>query len=167
MDEMIKDSLEGFDTLWQRVTGRDAAQAEPDAVPDKRTYSQEDTLLGLIHDETCAALGASSLARMLQGDGRAVFLRHAADAKRHLRRLRAEYFITTGVTGGSNEDCRNTAGKLAAMRALFLQAEELAGRYEKAAEMADSAQLREVYLAFAEDVHRRAQETRSLLIESF
>lgn len=161
MDEMIKDSLDGFDSVWQRVTGRADTTQQP------HTYSQEDALLGLIHDETCAAFYASSLARMFQGDGRTLLLRHAADAKRHLRRLRAEYFITTGVTSGTNEDCRSVTGKLASLRSAFLQAAELAERYEACAGQSENAELREVFTAFAADERRHAQEIRALLIESF
>lgn len=165
MDEMINESLAGFDSVWQRVTGKNDCEAEN--CPAAGTYSEEDTLLGLIHDETCAAFQSTALARMFQGDGRATLMRHANQAKRHLRRLRAEYFIATGITGGSNEDCRAVNGKLASLRSLFLQAGELAERYEKAADQTESEALREVFLTFAADERHRAQEIRALLIESF
>ena len=164
MDEMINESLAGFDSVWQRVTAKHDCPLE--SCPAAGTYSEEDTLLGLIHDETCAAVQSTALARMFQSDGRAMLTGHANQAKRHLKRLRAEYFIATGITGGSNEDCRAVNGKLASLRSLFLQAGDLAERYEKAAEQTESETLREVFLTFAADAHHRAQELRALLIES-
>lgn len=163
MDDMLKESLDGFESLWQRVSCRseDALDTGTD------TYSLEDTLLGLIHDETCAMTYASALARSFQGDSRAVLQRHASQARRHLRRLRAEYFIATGVTGGKNEDCRALGGRLPALRTVLLQARDMARRYEQAAERTDCPELREAFTAFAADERRRAQELRSLVIESF
>ncbi len=165
MDDMIKESLDGFESLWQRVSCREDRPAEPG--PQTGTYSLEDTLLGLIHDETCAESCALALARMCRGDGRAVLQRHASQARRHLRRLRAEYFIVTGVAGGSNEDCRPLGHKLPALRTALLQAGDMAERYEKAAEQTDCPALREAFTAFSGDERRRAQELRSLVIGSF
>ena len=163
MDDLIKESLAGFDAVWQRVTGRD----ETGDRPPERTYPPEGPLPDLIRDELCAAACTAALARMFQGSGRALLLRHAADAKRHLRRLRAEYFIATGQTGCSGGDCRTVAGKLTSLRQLFLQAVRMAGRYEQAAACTDGAELRQALDAFAADERRRAQETRSLLVELF
>ena len=166
-DSLIQESLAGFDSVWQRVARRsDGSEAE--GIPaGTKTYSQEDVLLCFIHEETCIAANASSLARMFQGDGRAVLQRQATVAQRHLRRLRAEYFILTGVKSGANEDCRTVNGKLASLRDLYLQACDLAARYTHAAEKAEDEALQGIFLAFAEDERHSAQETRSLLIDSF
>ncbi len=167
MDETIRESLAGFDAVWQRVTGGagDPALGPPPRPAD--TYSLEDTLLGFIHDETCSAVWAAALARLLPTDGRAVLQHIAAGARRHLRRLRAEHFIVTGVTGGGNEDCRSITGKLASLRALYLQADKMAGAYERACEQTPDPDLREAFAAFAADERRFAQQIRALLIESF
>lgn len=165
MDDMIKESLDGFPDLWKRVSCQPQSPPEQEAKAD--TYSQEDTLLGLIHDETCTGVYAAALARMCPADGRAVLQRHAAQARRHLRRLRAEYFLATGVTGGCNEDCRAMGDKLPALRAEFLRAGDMAERYEQAAERADSPELRDVFTSFAADERCRARELRSLVIGSF
>ena len=162
MDEsFIKESLTGFDAVWKRVTGghETADKAE--------VYSEEDILKELIQDENCAAQYASSLARMFQGDGRAVLLRHAADAKRHSRRLRAEYFIRTGVSYSQENNCQGVSGKLSSLRQALLQAGLRAEKYDFAAEHTSSLELRQAYQAFAADTRRCAQETRALLIESF
>ncbi len=162
MDEMLKESLDGFDTLWQRVSGGEKKPPE-----SAGTTSLEDTLLALIHDEKCAGAASAALTRLFQGDDRAVLLRHNHEARRHMRRLRAEYFIATGVTAGSNEDCRATDGKLPALRTALMQATEMAGRYENASRHEDWSDLRELFAAFAADEHRRARELRSLIIGSF
>ncbi len=162
MDDMLKESLEGFENLWQRVTCRQETPVEP-----RDTYSMEDMLLAFIHDETCTATAASALARMVQGDGRAALQRHAAEAKRRLRRLRAEYFILTGVPGGSNQDCRPLSGALPGLRTELLRAGDMAARYELAAKKTDDAALGEAFAAFAQDERRRARELRALIIGSF
>lgn len=171
MDDILKDGLGDFDAVWQRVTGQCAgAGPQPPthpAVPGGNPRPLEDTLLGLIHDETCAALSAASLARSFQADGRAVLQRLAAGSRRRLRRLRAEYFIATGVAAGSNEDCRGTAGKLASLRAIYLQERDLATRYAEASEREDCAELAEAFAAFAQEARRGAREARALLIDCF
>ena len=159
-DDLIKDSLTGFDDVWKRVTGGQTP-------PQEAVYSEESTLSDLIHSEVCAARYAAALARMFQGDSRAVLQRHAADAKRHARRLRAEYFIRTGVTLGPADNCQGVSGKLASLRTALLQADERTTQYEQAAERTDSPELRQVYQTFAADARRHTQETRALLIESF
>ena len=166
MEELISESMAGFDSLWQRVTGQEepAPAARP---PQTAAGKEEDALLLLIHDEICAGAWSAALARLFQGEGRAVLARHAADAKRHLRRLRAEHYILTGVDTGGNQDCRAIAGRPALLRAAFLQAEEMAGRYAQLAESAAGGELREVCAAFAEEERRRARELRALLVESF
>lgn len=158
-DDLIKDSLTGFDDVWKRVTGSSAPLSE--------AYSEETMLRELIHSETCAAQYAAALARMFQGDGRAVLVRHAADAKRHGRRLRAEYYIRTGVSPAPMDNCQGVSGKLASLRSALLDADALAERYDHAGSHTDSEELRQVYQTFAADARRRAQETRALLIENF
>lgn len=171
MDDMLKEGLEGFDAVWQRVTGQCAEEEEPrqPAAPagSGGIWSLEDTLLGLIHDETCSAVCAGSLARMFSADGRAVLQRLAAGSRRRLRRLRAEYFIATGVASGSNEDCRDTGGKLASLRAVYLQQQTLAERYAQASERTASPDLQDAFATFAAEARRGAQEARALLIDSF
>ena len=159
MDEMLKESLDGFDDLWQRVSGGAKTPPERDSL--------EDALLALIHDETCAVAYASALAQLFPGEDRTVLRRHAGEARRHMRRLRAEYFIATGVTAGSNEDCRALDGKLPGLRTALLQADEMAARYENAAKREEWATLRDMFAAFAADEQRRARELRALIIGKF
>ena len=159
-NDWIKQSLAGFDTVWQRVAGDHGP-------PHEEVYSEENVLRKLIHSEICAARQASSLARMFQGDGRAILLRHAADAKRHIRRLRAEYFIHTGICPDRDSDCQEPCGKLASLRAALFQTNERADMYTQAAKQTESAELRQMYETFACDAMRHAREIRALLIESF
>ena len=164
-DDMIKDSLEGFDAVWQRVTCRDETAAAPQiAAP---AFSEEETLRGFIVDETCAQVYAAGLARAFQGEGRTILQRLAGDAKRRARRLRAEYFIRTGAMPPSGGDCPDTMGRLASLRAMLLQAEDMTARYTQAAERTAGPELHELYQIYAAEQRRRAQEVRALLIESF
>ena len=165
MDESIRESLAGFDAVWQRVAGLDST---PERTPDRqRADPLEDHLAHFIHEETCAAVWAAALARLFGGEARTVLLRQAADARRHLKRLRAEYFIAAGVPAGGNQDCRDISGKLASLRTVYLQARDRAADYEEQAERAPSPELREMFAAFAGDEARHAREARRLILASF
>ncbi len=165
MDDLIRESMDGFQDVWRRVTARPGpAEETPD--PDQ-PHTCRDPLPALIREEARAAFESGALARMLQGDGRALLTRHAAEGNRRLRRLRAEYFIATGRT--SREDGRHPmpAGKLDCLRELYLRTCGLADGYEQAAGRTGDPVLRELYSAFADDSRRRAKELRALLIASF
>ena len=159
MDENIMESLAGFDAVWRRVTAPGPADREDDA-------GGPEGLTAFIRDETCAAVWAAALARQFTGDKRAVLLRQAADARRHLRRLRAELFIATGSQAGAVPDCRDISGKLACLRRLYLCARDRAGAYGRAAEHADG-ELGTMYAAFAGEDRRHAAEARALLLDCF
>ena len=154
-DQEITAALDGFDDVWQRVGSAQAASAE------------EQTLRSFIDDETCDAAFYIALSHMFQGAGKALLLAHAADEKSHARRLRAEYFIRTGVTYAPGGACEPVSGKLSSLR-IALQ-HELAGAsaYRKAAAQTSSPELREVYLRHAADEDRHAQEDRALILDSF
>ncbi len=156
--EEIKESLAGFDALWQRVAGvRPALPAAFDA---------EDALLGFIQEETCASVRSAALARQFRGDARTLLQRQAELARLHVRRLRAERFIVTGLAGADEVDCRVPADRLAALRGAYLRAGALAEGYDAAAQAADG-ELAALFAAFAADVRTRARELRALLVGSF
>lgn len=155
VNESILKSLAGFDSVWRRVTGEDTL------------FSEEETLKGFIRDELGAAAFYTSLARMFQGTGRTLLLSHAGDAKRHVRRLRAEYFIRTGLSYAPSDGGRGVGGKLASLRQALERENSLALAYEKAAAQTASPELREVYEAFSADAKAHAQSNRALLIDSF
>ncbi len=156
--EEIKESLAGFDALWQRVAGvRPALPAAFDA---------EDALLGFIQEEACAAVRAAALARQFRGEARTLLQRQAELARLHVRRLRAERFIVTGLSGTDKVDCRVPADKLAALRGAYLQAGALAEGYDAAAQAA-GGELASLFAAFAADARTRAQQLRTLLVGSF
>lgn len=172
MDEMLKESLAGFDAVWQRVTGQSApavdgggASAPCAGPPEPRP--PEDVLAELIRRETCAGTWAGTLARAFPADGRAVLQRMAAGSRRRLRRLRAERFIATGSAGEEIGDCGPQPGKLAALRALYLQYGRLAEQYEAAAGRQTDPGAGDALAAFAAETRRSAQEARALLIECF
>lgn len=159
MDD-INASLAGFDALWQRVTGHEPRPALPPA------FDPEDALLGFIQEETCAAARSAALARQFQGEPRAALQRQTELARQHVRRLRAERFIITGLAGADKVDCRMPAEKPAALRAAYLRAAALAERYDAAAHAA-GGELAELFTAFAADARVRARELRALVVACF
>ena len=168
MDDLIRESMEGFDDVWRRVTGRpEVDQAPTPSSCPPGICTPEDTLSGLIDQEACAAFQSAALARMCQGDGRTILMRHAAEAKRRLRRLRAEQFIAEGQAVAGRKRCPMPDEKLIALRSLYLRASALGEAHEKAAGLASDPVLAEVFKAFAEENRRRAKELRALLVESF
>ena len=165
MDDLIRESMDGFQDVWRRVTGKpDPADETPVPPP---AAAGADPLLAFIEEEANAAWESGTLARMFQGEARAVLTRHSAEGKRRLRRLRAEYFIASGRTAPEDGRRPMPAGKLDCLRELYLGACGLADRYEKAAGRTTDPALREMYTAFAADSRRRAGELRALLIANF
>ena len=159
MDDTIKESLDGFEALWRRVR----CPGEPSA----HAHSPEEALLDLVRREASAAAYTAALAGTFRGDSRALLQRHAAQARAHLRRLRAEYFIATGVAAGVKEDRRAPDARLTALRTVLLQARDMAEAYERAADLTDCPELREVFQTFAQDERNRFREIRALVVGSF
>lgn len=149
--------LAGFETLWQRVSGRK---------PEKHV-TEEDRLPGFIREECCLAAFYTALARMFQNPGRAQLMSQAADAKRRSRRLRAEYFILTGLTCDVPRDCPGTGGKLASLRSALETEYRLAEAYTEASETTSCPILKELYQCFAQDSNLCAQANRALLLDCF
>lgn len=149
--------LAGFEALWQRVSGK---------TPEKH-IAEEDRLPGLIREECCLAAFYTALARMFQNPGRAQLMSQAADAKRRSRRLRAEYFILTGLTCDAPRDCPGTGGKLASLRAALEKEQRLTEAYAEAADKAACPMLKEVYRCFAQETAAHAQANRALLLDCF
>ena len=162
MDDLIRESMDGFDEVWQRVTGK------PGTGCPGKTYASEDILAALIAGEACTAQKSAALSRACQGQARQVLARHANRANARLRRLRAEYFIAAGMTAPDPGPCPTPAeGRQDALRRLYLDALALADRYEKAAGEADDAALQEVLTALAQENKLWARELRALLVGSF
>ena len=161
MDDLIRESMDGFDEVWRRVTGR------PGTGCVGKAPAAEEILTALIQAEACAAQMSAALARICQGQARQVLARHAAGAKARLRRLRAEYFIAAGAAAPVPGPCPVTEGRQAALRRLYLDAAALADRYEQAAGEAEDEALKEVLAAFTRESRVRAKELRALLVESF
>ena len=161
MDDLIRESMDGFDEVWRRVTAR------PGTGCTERTYAPEDMLAPLLAGEACAAKVSAALARACRGEARQVLTGHAGRANVRLRRLRAEYFLAAGTAAPEPGPCPMPEGRQAALRRLWLDAGVLADRYEKAAGEADDADLKEVLAAFARESKVRARELRTLLVASF
>lgn len=164
MDSEILESLAGFDALWQRVTGRE----EPErSAPAQTTYALERALRRLMEEEACAAREAAALAGVSRSAARGTLARQAGDAKRRLRRLRAEYYILTGTAAPGGGDCPAASNGLERLRAAFLQAGRMAEQYRQAARLADGGELSQTLDGFAEEQTVRARQLRALLVERF
>ncbi|MCC8357169.1 MAG: hypothetical protein LJU34_04880, partial [Oscillospiraceae bacterium] len=149
IDESIRESLAGFAAVWQRVAGaeRPAGQAEETA-PIPR-FREEQAMESFIQAELCAAAFDKALARMFQSKGRAVLLAQAEDAMRRARRLRAEYFIRTGVTYTPENHGPSVGGKLASLREAMLREARLAQDYTQAAAQTTAPETQTLYTEYA------------------
>ena len=169
MDEQdILKSLAGFEEVWKRVTaaGPTAEEKAPKEAPSGPS-SEEETLKRLIEDEIRDAAYYTFASRMFQGKARTMLLYHAADEKRHARRLQAEYFIRTGESYAPSCVCEPTADRMTSLRAALLREQAGAAAYQSAAERTAAPELREVYLHNAADEQRHAREDRELILEKF
>ena len=162
MDSDIMQSLSGFDALWQRVTGREAPEQ---SAPAERTYALDDALAQLIDEQARAVSRAAALSRLTQGEGRAALGRQAAEGR--LRRLRAEYYILTGLNAPAGPEQAPVTDRRGGLRDAFLQAERLAQLYGQAAGLADCPELARALNEFAAGEQARARQLRALLVECF
>ncbi len=149
--------LAGFDTLWRRVSD----------TPPRGSESEEDRLLGFLREECCAAAFYTALSRMFQNPGRTQLMNRATEAKRRARRLRAEYFIRTGLSCEAPRDCPGTGGKLASLRTALKTEYRLAEAYAQAAEKSSCPIQRELYQCYARESAAQAQTNRALLLDCF
>ena len=149
--------LAGFESLWQRVA---------DKAPEKRP-AEENRLLDFFREESCAASFYAGLARLFQNPGRGQLAARAAEAQRRARRLRAEYFILTGLSCDSPRDCPSAGGKLVSLRTALETERRLARAYALAAESASCTVLKELYQDYARESALCAEANRALLLDCF
>jgi len=169
MDEQdILKSLAGFEEVWKRVTAAGPTAEEKAPKPAAAgPPSEEETLKRLIEDETCGAAYYNSVSRMFQGKARTMLLSHAADGKRHARRLQAEYFIRTGESYAPSGVCEPVSDRMSSLRTALRREQAGAAAYQSAAERTTAPELREVYLHSAADEQRHAREDRELILDNF
>ncbi|MCD8088768.1 MAG: hypothetical protein LUE22_09370 [Oscillospiraceae bacterium] len=167
IDQSIQESLAGFETLWQRVRGTERPDKQvKESAPIPR-FREERAMETFIQAELRAAAFDKALARMFQSKGRAVLLAQAEDAGRRARRLRAEYFIQTGVSYTPGKNCPPVGDKLAALRAALLREERLTQDYTQAAGQTAAPVLQALYADLANGSAAHAQALRNLLILAF
>jgi hypothetical protein len=155
ISESIRQSLSGFDGVWQRVT----------ATQD--SFSEEAALQSLIQDTWQLARRYTSLTRQFSSADRATISAHAAQCASQAQRLRAEYFIVTGQVYTPAPTQTVPGGRLDRLRQQMLDALTLAQRCEKAATQTKYEALSEQYKLFSAQLHVMAQEDRQLLIHAF
>ncbi len=159
MDEIFRQTMDDFASVWQRVGGM-PSPAAPDA-------DGTEFLRRFLREAYCDALYYTSLSRMFPASGRNTLLGHAQEAKTCCRTLRAEYFIRTGETIAPKENCPLVGGKLASLRSVMLRESEQAKALRQAAQAVSDEALCTLFLRLAEDADRRAQTDRALLLDCF
>ena len=153
-------ALEGFDSVWTRVAGRTEAR------PLRTEPLKTPALAELAAEAGRAAMYDRALALCFRGESRSLLQRHARQAERRARRLRAEAFLADGVRRIGAESCPRPDGALDGLRSAMLRDGAAAKTYAGAAEAA-GGELRAVLSAFAEETEAAAAEKRRLILRCF
>lgn len=162
-NETIRETIRGFDGVWQRVTTQTATPA-----PETASGGGDRALRRFIQSEQRAAHDDACLARRLCGRARMLLMQLSSKANCRARSLRAEYFIRTGETCVPHEDDDTPAdGCLCALRETYERYKRLSQSYKRAAERTDDEQLRCLYTAAAEETCRAAAALRCVITNCF
>lgn len=155
-DTSIKDSLSGFEEVWQRVGG--GPDPENAAVSDAAPGEAE-RLRAFMVSAANAAVQYSSLARRFKSAASLLNLL-AAEERSHLRALSLEYYLLTGDTFIPKPGVPETDGLLSILRRAW-QAE---GRSEQSYLSASAiSPLGPLYRAHAENERRHRSLLRGLI----
>lgn len=155
-DTSIKDSLRGFEGVWERVGG--VSPDTPDAEADTALGEGERLRAFLLSAGNAAAL-YMGLARRFKGAA-PVLTQLAAEEREHARALALEYYLLTGDSFSPATTEPEIGGLLSALRRAW-QAE---GRSEQAYLRAASVStLGALYRAHAANEHRHRAMLRELI----
>jgi rubrerythrin len=151
-----------FDAVWQRVMPELAPATTKHMTVSKQTASEDaERLREQMNDEAGDARYYGMLACILAskgaGDANRMLSRISADERCHLKRLRARYFILTGETYTPPDTCPLIYSAPDALRRKYAGEKEGAAAYRAAAEATADADLKETYLALAEDEARHSR----------
>jgi rubrerythrin len=155
-----------FDAVWQRVlTGKTESAPKTEQTAKRRGDGEAEKLRCFMDGEAGDAQFYWSLAAMCSAGARATLLRISCDERRHLKKLRARYFILTGGTYAPPDTCPLIYTVPDALRRKYAGEKEGSAAYTAAAESAADADLRDTYLALAQDEARHSR-TIGCIIES-
>ncbi len=150
-----------FDAVWQRVMSENAAPGAPSTGAE--TYKsgagpdESAQLRAFMDDEHCDAQLYELLASGTGGRTRQIFGRIAADERRHLRKLKAKYFILTGRTYTPPVSCPFVCSGPETLRQKVRGEAEGAAAYLDAANETGYADLAETYRALSADETRHSE----------
>ena len=96
-------------------------------------------------------------------DAEPIFLRAAADERRHARRLMTEHFILTGDTYAPTPKRGDETSLLASIRDRYIEERGGAAAYENAAGETEKPRLAAIYMEFSKDERRHAAAMLALI----
>jgi hypothetical protein len=151
-NESLRQSLAGFDGVWQRVTAGAAR------------FSPQETLEGLLPSVNALAGQYAALARRVPAGERSGLLAQGQAYQRLKKRLQGEYFIVTGRTYALPPVEPLPPERKAALRHLLLQEQSLAKTGTTAAQAAGDSPLVPLLdtLSATAEAHARQNRTRLL-----
>lgn len=159
-DTSIKNSLSGFETVWQRVgAGTQAGNAA--AASESAAAGEEERLRAFMLSAAGASTLYSSLARRFRGAA-PVLERLAAEERAQLRALTLEYYLLTGDSFTPRVQPVGTDGLLSTLRAAWLAEGRSEQSYLGAAAV---SMLGPLYRAHAENEHRHGETLRQLIAQ--
>ena len=151
MDNALLKGLEGFERVWQRVSGGSDSAIEvctPCGTEAERLREQ-------IDKESELAMLSRQLQRRYSCGGR-VLTSIAATADEHVRLLQLEYFLKTGDTYSTAACCANRSGILVGLRECYIIVCSNERTYSEL-ESISSGRTRELYSRLTADECRQEQ----------
>ena len=156
-----------FDAVWRRVM--DASDEHGPASKNQTGTAGSvdyEKLRRFMDDEACDAQLYTALAARCV-NARRTLLCIAADEKRHLRKLKARYFILTGETYDPPGTCPLIRSVSDALRLKYAGEREGAEAYREAAGDTADPELRDTYLALSQDEARHSKTIEHLIENMF
>lgn len=163
-NETIRETIRGFDGVWQRVTSQGDRGA---SCPGDQQDTSERTLRRLIREEQQAAHDDMCLARRLRGMPRMTLSTLADQARCRARSLKAEYFLDEGSCFEPETEDAPEGSCLCALREAYGRSCRLAEQYQAAAQKEESCALRALYRQGETENQRAAQTLRCMIVNSF
>jgi hypothetical protein len=154
-NESLRQSLAGFDGVWQRVTAGSSR------------FSSQETLEGLLPSVNALAGQYGALARRVPSGERSGLLAQRREYQRWKKRLQGEYFIVTGRTYALPPVEPLPPERKAALRHLLLQEQTLAKTSATAAENAGDSPLMPLLDALSATAATHARQNRTRLLAWF
>lgn len=163
-DNHIKESLEHFDSVWQRVSACASGQT---ALAEAHSPGAETVWLrAFIEAEYTGMTFYNGLARRTRGPSSAALTGMAADSRRRMCLLQLEYFLLTGDSFSPRGAKPAVNGLLTGLRQAYISEGVKARKYIEASALAGSADLRELYRANAAEGEKHQRTLRGIIAKA-